>query len=312
VGAGLLAYAGWSLRDRVAESLGNLPLPAVAWAAAIYAGGQVLSAWRWGLLVAPLGTRPPLRRLVEVYFVGMFANLFLPGTVGGDGIRALGVAREAGGGARGFASVFLDRDVGLGGLIAFAMAANTVEHFTVTLGGEKVRLLWVCLVLLAGWVGANLFLLSRRARRRVAGEEGGSGLGARLRAQVARFMGAVAVYREHPHTVAAAFLVSLAYQASEVACVVLLAWSMGSPALALVSPLAFAVFIPLIAVATMAPVTVAGIGVRELAYVGLFAQVGVEKQEAVALSVAYFVVVVLASLPGGIVWLVRGSRGVTA
>ena len=44
----------------------------------------VLRAYRWLLLIRGLQTRVSFGRLVELYYVGSFFNVFLPSGIGGD------------------------------------------------------------------------------------------------------------------------------------------------------------------------------------------------------------------------------------
>ena len=48
---------------------------------------QVLSGLRWQLLARPLGFRGSIWRFTAFYFIGMYFNLLLPTSVGGDVIR---------------------------------------------------------------------------------------------------------------------------------------------------------------------------------------------------------------------------------
>ena len=75
-------------------------------------------------------------------------------------------------------------------------------------------------------------------------------------------------------------------------------------ALALDVPVAaVAVFVPLISLAGMLPVSVNGLGVREALYILLFGRIGVPAESAVSLALLYLAVTLLASLPGGLVVL---------
>src|SRR5947209_8083614 len=60
------------------------------WLAAVglYLATQVVSGLRWRLLAEPLGFEQSLARFTGLYFVGMFFNLVLPTSVGGDVVRA--------------------------------------------------------------------------------------------------------------------------------------------------------------------------------------------------------------------------------
>jgi uncharacterized membrane protein YbhN (UPF0104 family) len=76
---------------------------------------------------------------------------------------------------------------------------------------------------------------------------------------------------------------------------------------------AVAVFVPLISLAGMVPVSVNGLGVREALYILLFGQIGVTAEVAVSLALLYLAVTVVASLPGGVVYaLQRTPLGIAA
>jgi hypothetical protein len=68
------------------------------------------------------------------------------------------------------------------------------------------------------------------------------------------------------------------------------------------------VLVPPVMLVTMVPISVAGWGVREGAMVVSFGFVGVPANEAFAVSVLVGVVVMLAGIPGGIIWLMTGHK----
>ena len=64
------------------------------------------------------------------------------------------------------------------------------------------------------------------------------------------------------------------------------------------------VYVPVIFVISMLPISVAGIGVREGSFVYFFSQVGASKPEAFSLSLAVFLQAVgLALLGGALYWM---------
>src|SRR3970040_604231 len=84
VSAGLLAF--FFTRIHVERFLGTLVAADFYYIAAallIYLIAQGVSTVRWTLLVRPLGFRTPFKELIFYYLIGMFFNLFAPGTVGG-------------------------------------------------------------------------------------------------------------------------------------------------------------------------------------------------------------------------------------
>lgn len=137
IGLGLLAFVvarNWEgkvgpngnavpgLRDLLAQT------PDVAYLAA--AAGCLVAAtaiqfYRWYLLVRALGLPFTVRNTFRLGMVGYFYNTFLPGSVGGDLVKAVFIAKEqAGRRAAAVATVLADRLLGLFGLLLFASAVG--------------------------------------------------------------------------------------------------------------------------------------------------------------------------------------------
>jgi uncharacterized membrane protein YbhN (UPF0104 family) len=58
----------------------------------------------------------------------------------------------------------------------------------------------------------------------------------------------------------------------------------------------------------MIPLSVNGAGWREASYILLFQSVGAEAHQAAALSLLWLGVMIVTSLPGGIIYLAEGTR----
>jgi uncharacterized membrane protein YbhN (UPF0104 family) len=68
----------------------------------------------------------------------------------------------------------------------------------------------------------------------------------------------------------------------------------------------FFVIVPLIGLVESVPVSIYGIGLRDVSYVYLLGLVGVSKPQALSLSVVYVVLTVFYALFGGLVFALRG------
>src|SRR6266567_7666189 len=90
-------------------------------AVALFVAGQIMSAFRWQLLARLNGLEGRFREYLAYYFIGMFTNVFVPGLVGGDTMRALYLGRQHRRIGPAFASVMADRGIGL--LTLFWLAA---------------------------------------------------------------------------------------------------------------------------------------------------------------------------------------------
>jgi uncharacterized membrane protein YbhN (UPF0104 family) len=99
--------------------------------------------------------------------------------------------------------------------------------------------------------------------------------------------------------------ISLAFNALQIGWNLAIAQGLGLT-LPLVS---YLVFVPLTAVALLLP-AFGGLGVRELSYVGLFANAGVSQPLALALSLGVYLITLGAGLVGGLLYLGTGVRRV--
>jgi hypothetical protein len=261
-------------------------------AAIVIWGVLAVDALRWHLL---LGGVSPYRGLFRLYLIGWYFSLFLPTTVGGDAVRVLGVTRIGVRAGEAVSSVLLDRVVGFVTLIGiFAVGAGAApwivaraaEHFEWSLG-------WIPMSALAitGVAGMVSFVL---VGRRVP--------------KVACFLtDAAAVWhrlRVAPGLAGAAIAVSVVGQAGFIA-----AWLLVSAGLRLDVPvMAFVVFVPLVSVATMLPITVSGLGIREGVWALLMAPFGVPAADAVVCSLLFYVASLAVGGIGGVLFVRSGLR----
>jgi uncharacterized membrane protein YbhN (UPF0104 family) len=253
------------------------------WLAAVLALvlAQLASARRWQLLAAPLGFPRPLGRLTAFYFIGMYFNLVLPTSVGGDVVRAWYLDGRPGRRLGAFVSVLLDRLSGL--VVLLAVAALGVALSPAELPAWVVAFVWgACGCFVLGLAG--LPLLTRL----------GPGLARRPR-QVLQALAAV----YSPRLLVTTTLLSVAVQVANVVLVWLVGLSIGAP----VPAAYYWVLVPMVTLLTLLPVSVNGMGVREGAMVVFLAPLGVGRGTALTLAFLWFAVTAAVSLAGGVVYL---------
>jgi uncharacterized membrane protein YbhN (UPF0104 family) len=203
----------------------------------------------------------------------------------------------------------MDRNVGMAALLALGTTASILLpaasiQATVYKVPYVVPLWPLFLLLCAGYVLANIILFSDGFCLLV------TSLVSRLRLgfvgeKASRLHQGVQAYRQPLNRYLLVFLLSLAYQASEVALIWLLARGLGIE----LSPLVFCALVPFQAVACLLPITFSGVGVREYVFCAvLIGQLGQGIQDkALALSLVYFLgVMVISSLVGGLVYVLSG------
>ena len=106
-------------------------------------------------------------------------------------------------------------------------------------------------------------------------------------------------YRHKRPRVLIALILSIIAQYFIIICYILIGVSLGIN----LSIAIYFIIIPIIFLATSLPISVGGLGVREGVIVSLFSLFNVDTQSAIALSILYFITILLLSLPVGLVLL---------
>ena len=279
----------------LAEAAGRISLQACALGILLFVLSNVLGAVQWALLLRGQDINLPFRTVLTIYFVGVFFNNFLVSNIGGDAVRVYDLKALTGRATAGFAAIFMDRFVGLFTLIVFCIAAFSMDPNLWTPG-----LVWPMGALALAIVGILCFGFSRRL----------SGWTLRicekaLPQAVTGLLGDVRDgFIEYRHAYGLLFrvgVVAAAVQLSRVAVYYVMGWGMGLG----VGFAYFLVFIPLIAIVAAVPISFGGIGVRENLGAILFARVGVGAPEALAMMFLGYLAGIVASLVGGIAFVVR-------
>lgn len=279
---------------------------------ASYVVGQIVVAFRWWLLLRAQSIHIEVIAAVRLYFVGLFYNNLMPSSVGGDLLKAYYVTKHTHRRLEGVLSVFVDRFVGLAGMVLMAVVAyllflrgqvlragaEQAEGMRQGIAGYKGVILWLILAL--GVILAVALVhpgLRRRLGRAVAR---GLGRGVEL---LGRVRTALAVYLSKPATMLAALLLTIVGQSIVVAGFWLLGRNLGIEA----GPKYYYVIFPITWVIGAIPISIAGLGVLEAGVVTLFVSLtGATGESALALAFCQRFVWVLASLPGGMVHLLGG------
>ncbi len=295
VGAGLIAFLLWKLD--IQEIIGHLIAidPGfLVYAVLTYLMFVVLSAWRWQILLDFKNFEVPFLRTLRIYFISLFFNNMLPTTVGGDTMRVIYTMKDRR--ADALAVVLVDRMLGFIGLFIVALIA-VVYLLVLRKGTEYLPFMVIGFtsVMLATYI-----FFSRRAYavlsplvNRIKVMRLGERLN-RLHEAGTDFGGA------WWHLIVCVVL-SVAIQATLSIAPFFVLRSMGYQGINL---LPFFIYVPIINVISMIPLSLNGLGVRENSYVILFARAGVPGEVAMAMSLLSFFIVFVYSLAGGIFFMI--------
>jgi uncharacterized protein (TIRG00374 family) len=124
---------------------------------------------RWYGLVRAQGLPFTLRDAFRLGLIGYFFNTLLPGSVGGDLLKAAFIAREQKRRTLAISTILIDRGVGLWGLIALAALVGSIlyvsGHPALVNVPDLVRVFRVSVVFMAVTLSLWLFLGALRERR---------------------------------------------------------------------------------------------------------------------------------------------------
>ena len=269
-------------------------IPSVIGLMLLLAALVVMTGWRWHLLVRGVDLQLPLTSAIRLTFVGAFFNQAVPGSTGGDVFKAYYAAKATNGPTRAVVSVFVDRFIGLFGLVVLAAI---VLFLPPHLEGQAVPRNIVTIVLLCV-AGAAVVFGVRPIRRAL-------GVSRILRALpfqpiIEEAQTAIRLYRGRPGPVLLALGLSLFNHAGIATLVWGLGRALGLEALDLGTCLAL---VPVCNLMSAIPLLPGGWGVGEWAFAYFFGQVGIPATEAVGLSVIYRLSMLAVSLPGGLLWI---------
>ena len=275
----LIALARWLEVDEIVERLARMQPSWVGHALAISVVQVVASAWRWRFTAGRLGIELPFSTAVREYYLAMFLNQVIPGGVVGDVSRAWRHARRSASGPA-VRAVILERASGQ--VVMAIVAMLSIVSLPMGLG-----LTWWWGAMVGGAIVVGAVVAGLWVRVRELNET----------SLVGRF------WQDARHALFAGSAFPLQFASSVlVVATYLTTYWIAARAIGVDTPLV--VLAPLVApvlLTMLIPVTVAGWGVREGAAATLWGVAGLTVVDGVAISVAYGLLVLLSTLPGGLV-----------
>ena len=259
----------------------------------------LLGSFQWHLLLRAGGITLPFTKTFRLYFVGLFFNNFLPANVGGDAFKIYDVSRIGNDPHQVFAITLLDRIIGITGLCLLAIAASIFLH-----GRGNIPNLNLYILIFAGCIAPVIALaLNRRLSggvKRLFGMFPWWGVGNRFRV-VFDHLGS---FRRLRFLLVKLTLLAIAVQFMRVATHVAVGGALGIQ-LSFDTCLSFFVFIPLLGLLMVLPISINGLGVREGMGVILFTQIGLLEEQALLVEFITYVIMIVVSLIGGLFFLQR-------
>ncbi|MBM4762970.1 lysylphosphatidylglycerol synthase transmembrane domain-containing protein [Bacillus sp. B15-48] len=267
----------------------------------------ITSIWKWKLLVdsaekPQVPSDVSIGKLGKLYYIGLFFNNFLPGSVGGDVMRIFYLGKMIRTSSA-TASVLFERITSGAALVGIVLLSALFLDHT-----RSYLISVVMLILIVSVVFFLFFYWSKKELTSNATTPSGRKwyhLLYKGKKAIKSIGGKFGNYRNEGWVWwSKVALLSLLFQVGMAWINDLLFLSFGIE----IPFLHLLVIITLISVITMLPISLNGLGVREAGYVLFFQSLGVPGGIALSVSLLFFFLVTISSLIGGIFWLAERRK----
>jgi uncharacterized protein (TIRG00374 family) len=276
----------------------------------LFVFSQIIVGIRWWLLLRSQRIFMNLWAVVRLYFLGWFYNNFMPGSLGGDLLRAWYVTKHTDKKFEAVLSVFVDRIIGLSSTLVIAVffyllflrgkgleiTSSNTDGSLNSIAQYKSVFFWVALIIIAILCALLLHRKSRSMLLKVCSYIRQSAF-----RMIIKLRDAIVIYCKKPLTMLAAFAMTVFLQLLTITGFWLLGRNLGIEA----GVVYYYVFFTLTWVLGAIPISIGGVVVVEVLLISLFVKfAGVAEESASAMALCQRAVWMLASLPGAVIHLV--------
>jgi uncharacterized protein (TIRG00374 family) len=262
----------------------------------LHALGLLISAYRWQILIRAQGDSVPLGFLAKSYLVSSFFNNFLPTRIGGDVIRIWDGSRYSRSLVKSSAVIVVERLTGIIVLLVFALVASLIRLEM----AQQIPVIWVSLLL--GILGLLLIALfftpvSKKVLERIPDK----GIFQKIKPKVFTFRDTALIYRDKKSYFFKALFWALLLQVN-----VILHYFLIGQALHLdIQLIDYFIFIPIVHLILIIPITISGFGLREGTYIEIFKFYGISASAAVSFSFIDVIFQLVVGLVGAVIYVTR-------
>ena len=274
----------------VLESISRLKWWALPMASLLQVCAFLVGITRWHTLLCARGVTYRRKDLVQPYFIGAFFNNFLPSSTGGDAFRIYHIHRSNHGTAAAFSPVITERVIGFTTLLLISLLAfqfyDGNELLIARVVGVAANLLIIIILFLVLAGIPSCYWPAHRFLERWSEKK------------IVRGILTVAETSHEsikkPWLVGKIVLISALMHGFIIIVFITLGQAVGSDL-----PLGtYPLIVPLILVSSGLPITIGGLGVREVAGIVLLTSAGMLQPDAAAVSLLFIPTLLLASSPG--------------
>jgi uncharacterized protein (TIRG00374 family) len=265
----------------------------------ITVSARLLMTYRWSFLLETQSYIISKFKLLKIMLLSHAIGTLFPSTLSSDGIRAYVLWKHTGNANDSVSSIGVDRFAGLFALTGIAFVSSlllfrTQKDYTfVVISGALFSL---CIFITIGvfWLNIRVAQLCQRLERLFS---------PKWSLKVAKILEAFLHFAKHKRTLAYVLCLSALVQLLRILMIFYLAQALRIQ----IAFLHFSLFLPIIMVLLMLPISIGGIGVREAAFIYFFGPLGMSGEEAVGLSLLIYMLVTWWILIGLIIYAKEGT-----
>ncbi len=276
VSISLLTFLLWNVDwNTVTENFSSANVYFILFASVLNLIERFELTYKWNLLLKVRKVSIKFGRLFLINSIGTFLGLFLPSSVGTDVVRSYYLVKNNDEKSVSISSVFVDRVLGLFALLILGLVAVFFADDILAEYNIKLYVILLCFATAFSfflfqkqWVVIYLKKMQNFTKYKKYLEYG------------IKLHSSILEYKKYPKTIWFSFFITLLVQVTRVLTYYFIALAFGID----VSLVYYFLFVPLIMIVIMLPISIGGLGLREGAFVAFFTLTGMSVEDAVIIS----------------------------
>jgi len=249
---------------------------------------------RWNIFLKSVKKDLPYSRIFVSFCGGLFFNVFLPSSIGGDIVRTTDLSLHTKDSSSIFATVFLDRIVGFVGLVLVAFLGFILGYFYGLRYSPQLFLFMLIFTALLISILASVFskkFFNLLSKLMIFGF---------LKRYFTKFHERCYSFRFQKVTLIKTILLSFLLQVCFSTVYFLVGLSLGIK----IDIIHYLIFVPIISSVTVLPISIGGLGLRDNTAVVLFSTLGVAADKVVAMTLINFAFLFFVGIAGGLIYAI--------
>jgi uncharacterized protein (TIRG00374 family) len=259
---------------------------------------RFLNAYRWNILVNTKNLGISFSEIAKIYFKSVFVGLIIPSSIGGELLKGYGLYKATSKGVDSVSSVIVERIFGfiallsvcLGGFFIFRSVFKAIPNAVLIWSFCVAALALTLFVVFLGYFCFPFF-------SRMSLDKGG-----KIGLIINRVWTSFYDYRKDKSKLCNVLFLSFLVQFVRVVFI----WSLGLSLGVKSEFLYYTVFIPLAQLGSMMPLSIAGLGIEEGAFIYFFSLVGENSATILGMGILSRILNICSVLPGGWLFLREG------